>query len=216
MARRGRKRRLDIESEYWLLLASVGTVEAGRPVGIVRKSGSCATGCSSLRRSAGSAVRGFPSSRFVRNDRSGPRIRGISTSSGHRGGACSFVIVTSGAFADRRRMLGGHIEAGPGAPLYRSEWSWGDMRGSAPWWALATGGQLRRSAIGLRRDSHQCPFGEGRHRLCPRFGWAFGSDSTTADPLGGVVVHPGLLDLAQIDRPLGECREQRRKAAPVH
>ncbi|BCJ64841.1 IS30 family transposase [Polymorphospora rubra] len=40
MGRRGRKRRLDIESEYWLLLASgVGTVEACRRLGIGRKTG---------------------------------------------------------------------------------------------------------------------------------------------------------------------------------
>jgi len=40
MARRGRKRRLDLESEYWLLLAAgVGTVQACRVVGIGRKTG---------------------------------------------------------------------------------------------------------------------------------------------------------------------------------
>lgn len=40
MARRGAKRRLDLESEYWLLLAAgVGTVEACRLVGIGRKTG---------------------------------------------------------------------------------------------------------------------------------------------------------------------------------
>lgn len=40
MARRGRKRRLDLESEYWLLLAAgVGTVEACQQVGIGRKTG---------------------------------------------------------------------------------------------------------------------------------------------------------------------------------
>jgi IS30 family transposase len=40
MARRGRKRRLDLESEYWLLLAAgVGTVEACRQLGIGRKTG---------------------------------------------------------------------------------------------------------------------------------------------------------------------------------
>lgn len=40
MGRRGRKRRLDIESEYWLLLASgVGTVEACKQLGIGRKTG---------------------------------------------------------------------------------------------------------------------------------------------------------------------------------
>jgi len=40
MARRGRKRRLEIESEYWSLLAAgVGTVEACRRVGIGRKTG---------------------------------------------------------------------------------------------------------------------------------------------------------------------------------
>lgn len=45
MARRGRKRRLDLESEYWLLLASgVGTVEAYRLVGIGRKTGSTEPG----------------------------------------------------------------------------------------------------------------------------------------------------------------------------
>jgi hypothetical protein len=167
MARRGRKRRLDIESEYWLLLASVGPVEAGRPVGIVRKSGSCATGCSSLRRSAGSAVRGFPSSRFVRNDRSGPRIRGISTSSGHRGGACSFVIVTSGAFADRRRMLGGHIEAGPGAPLYRSEWSWGTCgarRRGGRWRPVGNFDVARSGCGGTRTSAHSVRAGTGSAR----------------------------------------------------
>jgi transposase, IS30 family len=40
MGRRGRKRRLDVESEYWrLLLAGVGTVEACKRVGIGRKTG---------------------------------------------------------------------------------------------------------------------------------------------------------------------------------
>jgi transposase len=40
MGRRGRKRRLDIESEYWLLLASgVGTAEACKRLGIGRKTG---------------------------------------------------------------------------------------------------------------------------------------------------------------------------------
>ena len=40
MARRGRKRRLDLESEYWLLLAAgVGAVQACRIVGIGRKTG---------------------------------------------------------------------------------------------------------------------------------------------------------------------------------
>ncbi|MGE7440126.1 IS30 family transposase [Kitasatospora sp. NPDC001175] len=40
MARRGRKRRLDLESEYWRLLQSgVGTVEACRELGIGRKTG---------------------------------------------------------------------------------------------------------------------------------------------------------------------------------
>jgi transposase len=40
MARRGRKRRLDLESEYWLLLAAgVGTVEACQLIGIGRKTG---------------------------------------------------------------------------------------------------------------------------------------------------------------------------------
>jgi IS30 family transposase len=40
MGRRGRKRRLEIESEYWLLLAAgVGTVEACRQLGIGRKTG---------------------------------------------------------------------------------------------------------------------------------------------------------------------------------
>ena len=35
MARRGRKRRLDVESEYWrLALSGVGTVEAGMQVGV--------------------------------------------------------------------------------------------------------------------------------------------------------------------------------------
>src|SRR5690348_17864239 len=40
MSRRGRKRRLDVESEYWLLLAAgVGTVEACQRLGIGRKTG---------------------------------------------------------------------------------------------------------------------------------------------------------------------------------
>ncbi|MFF6005198.1 helix-turn-helix domain-containing protein [Prauserella flavalba] len=40
MGRRGRKRRLEIESEYWQLLAAgVGTVEACRQLGIGRKTG---------------------------------------------------------------------------------------------------------------------------------------------------------------------------------
>jgi transposase, IS30 family len=40
MGRRGRKRRLDVESEYWLLLAAgVGTVEACKRLGIGRKTG---------------------------------------------------------------------------------------------------------------------------------------------------------------------------------
>lgn len=40
MARRGPKRRLDVESQYWrLLLSGVGTVEACRAVGIGRKTG---------------------------------------------------------------------------------------------------------------------------------------------------------------------------------
>lgn len=40
MARRGRKRRLEIESEYWRLVqAGVGTVEACREVGIGRRTG---------------------------------------------------------------------------------------------------------------------------------------------------------------------------------
>lgn len=40
MARRGRKRQLDVESRYWqLLLAGVGTVEACQLVGIGRKTG---------------------------------------------------------------------------------------------------------------------------------------------------------------------------------
>ncbi|MCX2729407.1 IS30 family transposase [Saccharopolyspora sp. NFXS83] len=40
MTRRGRKLRLDLESEYWLLLAAgVGTVEACRIVGVGRKTG---------------------------------------------------------------------------------------------------------------------------------------------------------------------------------
>src|SRR4051812_39067294 len=40
MGRRGRKRQLDLESEYWALLKSgVGTVEACRIVGITRKTG---------------------------------------------------------------------------------------------------------------------------------------------------------------------------------
>jgi hypothetical protein len=38
MGRRGRKRRLDVESEYWLLLAAgVGTAEACKRLGIGRK-----------------------------------------------------------------------------------------------------------------------------------------------------------------------------------
>ena len=40
MGRRGRKRRLDVESEYWrLVLSGVGTVEACKQVGIGRKTG---------------------------------------------------------------------------------------------------------------------------------------------------------------------------------
>jgi hypothetical protein len=40
MARRGRKRQLGTESEYWqLLLSGIGTVEACRAVGIGRKTG---------------------------------------------------------------------------------------------------------------------------------------------------------------------------------
>lgn len=40
MARRGRKRRLGTEDEYWqLILAGVGTVEACKLVGIGRKTG---------------------------------------------------------------------------------------------------------------------------------------------------------------------------------
>lgn len=40
MARRGRKRRLDVEAEYWRLLQSgVGTVEACKQLGIGRKTG---------------------------------------------------------------------------------------------------------------------------------------------------------------------------------
>ena len=40
MSRRGRKRQLDLESEYWRLLATgIGTVEACRVVGITRKTG---------------------------------------------------------------------------------------------------------------------------------------------------------------------------------
>lgn len=40
MARRGRKRRLGVEEEYWaLVVAGVGTVEACRRVGITRKTG---------------------------------------------------------------------------------------------------------------------------------------------------------------------------------
>lgn len=40
LARRGRKRRLGIEDEYWQLIrAGVGTVEACRRVGVGRKTG---------------------------------------------------------------------------------------------------------------------------------------------------------------------------------
>jgi IS30 family transposase len=40
MARRGRKRRLEMESEYWrLVLSGVGAVEACQLVGIGRKTG---------------------------------------------------------------------------------------------------------------------------------------------------------------------------------
>jgi hypothetical protein len=199
MARRGRKRRLDIESEYWLLLASVGTVEAGRPVGIVRKSGSCATGCSSLRRSAGSAVRGFPASRFVREI---GRAREFGESVLRPGTAVARALLSSSRV---ERSLTEDACSGvtsrpfPGAPLYRSEWSWGTCG------ARRRGGRWR-------------PVGnfDVARSGCGGFGWAFGSDSTTADPLRGVVVQPGLLDLAQIDQPLGECREQSRQAAPVH
>ncbi|WP_103938416.1 helix-turn-helix domain-containing protein [Thermomonospora echinospora] len=40
LGRRGRKRQLELEDEYWrLILAGVGTVEACRRVGIGRKTG---------------------------------------------------------------------------------------------------------------------------------------------------------------------------------
>jgi hypothetical protein len=40
MGRRGRKRRLDVESEYWrLVLSGVGAVEACQRLGIDRKTG---------------------------------------------------------------------------------------------------------------------------------------------------------------------------------
>src|SRR5947208_16521892 len=40
MSRRGRKRRLDVESAYWqLVLSGVGTVEACKKLGIGRKTG---------------------------------------------------------------------------------------------------------------------------------------------------------------------------------
>ena len=40
MARRGKKRQLDVEARYWRLLAAgVGTVEACRQVGVTRKTG---------------------------------------------------------------------------------------------------------------------------------------------------------------------------------
>lgn len=40
MARRGRKRQLDLETQYWALLVNgVGTVEACRTLGIGRKTG---------------------------------------------------------------------------------------------------------------------------------------------------------------------------------
>jgi len=40
MGRRGRKRQLEVESEYWQLLkAGVGTVAACRIVGVTRKTG---------------------------------------------------------------------------------------------------------------------------------------------------------------------------------
>jgi len=40
MARRGRKRQLDVESRYWqLLLSGTGTVQACQLVGITRKTG---------------------------------------------------------------------------------------------------------------------------------------------------------------------------------
>lgn len=40
MGRRGRKRRLGLEDEYWqLILAGVGTVEACKLVGVGRKTG---------------------------------------------------------------------------------------------------------------------------------------------------------------------------------
>lgn len=43
MARRGRKRQLELETEYWRLLAwGVGTVEACKAVGIGRKAGDLA------------------------------------------------------------------------------------------------------------------------------------------------------------------------------
>jgi hypothetical protein len=40
MARRGRKRQLDVEAQYWALLANgIGTVEACQTLGIGRKTG---------------------------------------------------------------------------------------------------------------------------------------------------------------------------------
>jgi hypothetical protein len=40
MARRGRKRQLGVEDEYWrLVLGGIGTVEACRRVGVGRKTG---------------------------------------------------------------------------------------------------------------------------------------------------------------------------------
>ena len=40
MGRRGRKRRLDVESEYWqLVLSGIGTVDACKRLGIGRKIG---------------------------------------------------------------------------------------------------------------------------------------------------------------------------------
>ena len=50
MGRRGRRRRLGVEDEYWqLILSGVGTVEACKLVGIGRKTLRMASGASGLR-----------------------------------------------------------------------------------------------------------------------------------------------------------------------
>jgi hypothetical protein len=69
MARRGRKRQLDVETQYWqLLLSGVGTVEACRQVGIGRKTG--------YRWRARPGANGRRSA-HLRGDRAGTRTRKV-------------------------------------------------------------------------------------------------------------------------------------------